>query len=123
MLRFDLAYRGDVLLMRCIDDVGLMSDLGPLYDMLRVNIARRQLHFCFAFSPNSFLYSQHLAVLVKCLERVRDVEGTLTILRPSADLMESLGWLDPGHSIRVIAHETELSNPMFVSTEPALVSA
>jgi len=108
-MRYDLAYRNDIVYVRVHDEINLTTDITPLYDIIREQIGRRETKFAVSFPDSSFFYSQHLAVLLKCLERVREAQGSLTVLRPSGELSDALLYIDPGHFVRRVHDTAELT--------------
>lgn len=107
-MHYEARYCGDFLHVIVPGSVGLTTDLGELYDLVREHIAHRQTRFALQFTPDSFLYSQHIAVLIKCVERIREAGGTLAVVRPSNDVAEMLTVVDPEGFVRRVGSLQDL---------------
>jgi hypothetical protein len=106
-MRISQHYRDTILMVTVHDTVTLTSDLSPLYELVRTHIAQRQTSFAFEFTPDSYFYSQHLAVILKCAERIHEAEGVLALVHPTRELAEALAVIDPESQIRLGIDDSE----------------
>jgi hypothetical protein len=107
----EVVQKGRYQLLRISEDVRLNSDISPVYGIVEQLVADGKLHIAFSFTPQSFLYTRHIAVLIKCLELVRDGHGSIAIVRPNEDIREVLSLIDQESMIlQVESEETLLSS-------------
>ncbi len=99
---YSLSCSSDILQVHVLSEVHLTTDLAPLYDLVRTHIACRQTEFEVDFPEGSFFYSHHLAVLLKCAERVQEAEGKFVLVNPGEELRDALAWIDPARLVKVV---------------------
>ncbi len=117
MLSQDM-HRNGTLLLRFTEDIGLTKDIQELYEVVRRAVDRGHSHFAIAFTPDTFLHSHHVAVVIKCIERIREAGGALSIIRPNNDIADMLSFVDPdGFTMRVQSEE-ELPPPRVPNPTP-----
>lgn len=100
-MRYTIRYHSSMLVVKVLDDVTLSVDLSPLYDLVRTHIAQRRTAFMFEFTPESYFYSRHLAIVLKCAERIREADGVLALANPGKELAEALAVIDPEGHVRL----------------------
>jgi hypothetical protein len=105
LMKYEKAQKGPYVVFRILEDINLNSDITPLTILVEQNLQMGKKHIAFTFGQNSFLYTRHIAVLVKCLEMLREESGSLAIVHPNRDIMDVLALIDPEHLI--VKAETE----------------
>jgi hypothetical protein len=109
-MRYDKAQRGQYVIIRILDDINLNSDIEPLTTVVERNILAGRKHLAFAFGDDSFLYTRHIAVLIKCLEMLREEGGSLAVVHPNRDIIDVLALIDPEQLIIKVEMEEELES-------------
>ncbi|MBD3315743.1 MAG: hypothetical protein GF344_08155 [Chitinivibrionales bacterium] len=90
-------------------DINLYSNISELQKMIEEALERGVRKFAVRFTPNSYLLSRSMAVLVKCIESVADRKGSFAILNPNEQIMDFLAVVDLEHKIRFYRDESELA--------------
>ena len=107
----DLATRksGGYTVAEVVDTVTLSSDISGLYEFVEHSLEQGTRYFAVRFTEESFLYTPHIAVLVKCLESVREAGGSLAVVKPNRDLKDVLFLIDQEGLIRKVDDEEMLA--------------
>jgi hypothetical protein len=90
-------------------DVNLYSDISELQEMVDQALADGVKHVAVRFTPNSYLLSRSMAVLVRCIEVVADEGGSFAILDPNEQILDFLAVVDQERKIRYYRDEQELA--------------
>ncbi|MBD3244225.1 MAG: hypothetical protein GF331_26775 [Chitinivibrionales bacterium] len=107
MLFEHIDYNG-TLLLRFTESISPTTSIQALHDTVRSALRGGRLHFAIVFTPDTFLYSHHVAVVIKCIERIRESGGTLTIVRPNNDIADMLSFVDPDGFTGRVQEEADL---------------
>jgi hypothetical protein len=105
---FESMQKGPYELIRILDDLNLNSDLSRLQSIVERNIAQGRSRIALSFTQNSFLYTHHIAVLIKCLELIKDAAGEMAVVQPNADILDVLSLIDPDGLIKRLASDEDL---------------
>jgi anti-anti-sigma regulatory factor len=101
---------GDYTVAEIVDTVTLSSDISGLYEFVERSLEQGARHIAVRFTEESFLYTPHIAVLVKCLESVREAGGSLAVVKPNRDVKDVLFLIDQERLIRMVDHEDMLAS-------------
>lgn len=93
------------------DTVTLNSDVSGLYEFVERSLEEGNRSIAVRFTEDSFLYTPHIAVLVKCLEAIREAGGSLAVVNPNRDVKDVLFLIDQEGLIRIVNGEQELAAP------------
>ncbi|MBD3314634.1 MAG: hypothetical protein GF344_02495 [Chitinivibrionales bacterium] len=72
------------------EDIDARSDISHLLLTIEEDIKRGVSCFAVEFSARSYLYSKTLAVLVRCMNTVRDAGGRLAVVSENKKLLEAI---------------------------------
>ena len=109
-MKFETFQKGRRLVVRILEDINLNTELTGLITMVERSIALGNKDIAFSFGDGSFLYTRHIATLVKCFEMLRDKGGTLAIIHPNRDIIDILALIDPEQMILKADSEAELDS-------------
>ena len=98
------------LVFRIQEDVGLHSDLSELKQQIDHKLSTGTQHIVIAFTPNSYLYTRSIAVLISCLESIKDHNGSLAIMEANNDILDILSIIDFDKMIKIVKSESELGD-------------
>jgi len=107
-MNFKTDIRGDFLVISAVGDINLNSDVSKLYLLVESGLAQGKKDIALSFTAESFLYTRHIAVLVRALELIKDRGGSLTIINPNKDIADVLFLIDPDSLIRQAESEEAL---------------
>lgn len=114
-MNIDIYKKGSYLVFRIRDDIGLSTDLIELRKMIERELAGGARYVALAFSPDSYLYTRSIAVLIACSEMIKDTGGHLAIVDANKDILDILSVIDFDKMIRIFSTEEELA---LASTAP-----
>jgi anti-anti-sigma factor len=89
-MRIDATSANGYRVLAIAEDLGLNSDLAQLRAAIDECLAKGLVRIALRFTPNSFLSTRAIAVLVQCVERVNDHAGRLAVLQPNGDIKHCL---------------------------------
>jgi hypothetical protein len=90
----DVYKKGNYQVLRIKDDVGLNTDLGELKSAIETQLSQGVSNIALAFTPQSYLYTKSIAVLISCSELIKDAGGHLAILEANRDILDILSVID-----------------------------
>jgi hypothetical protein len=108
IMKSETLQKGRCVIVRILEDVNLNTDLNSLLTVVERSIVAGNKHIAFSFGEGSFLYTRHIATLVKCFEKLRDSGGTLAVIHPNRDIIDILALIDPEQMIIKADSEEEL---------------
>lgn len=109
-MRIEESSRHGYRVIRVTEDIVLTSDVGELREHLEKALQKGEKRVALGFTPNSYLYTEAIAVLVQCFELIQDAGGKLAIINPNEDILDVLriaGFLD---LVAVVKTEDELAS-------------
>lgn len=104
------SHRGHYHVLTLNDAICLSTDISFLAEAVEHEIAAGHHAIAFEFTVDSFLYSHHIAVLVRCIELVREQQGTLCAINPNKDIKEVLQYLDLEKTFKIVNSADELES-------------
>ena len=110
IMKFETIQKGRCVIVRVLEDINLNTDLNSLITVVERGIASGNKDIAFSFGEGSFLYTRHIATLVKCFEILRDKGGTLAVIHPNRDIIDILALIDPEQMIVKADSEEELES-------------
>lgn len=102
--------RGRYQLFRVKEDLTVSSDISPLLALVKQKLNEGRIHIALWFTSQSFLYSKNIAVLVQCVEMIKDRHGELAVVKPNEDVMCALRLIGFDTMARICTSEDELDN-------------
>ncbi|HMD69207.1 MAG TPA: STAS domain-containing protein [Chitinivibrionales bacterium] len=100
--------KGDYTVFRFREDVVLNSDLADLKKRIERHLAEGATNIAIAFTRSSYLYTRSIAMLIACLEMIKDAGGHLAIVEANNDILDILTVIDFDRMIRIVGSEEEL---------------
>lgn len=100
--------RGSYRVIVIVDRLGITADLSPLRTRVQEAIAEGHKSVAIALTPDSFLSSRSLSVLLMSSDHVRDAGGEFVIIAPGADLRRFMAVTELGTYARICDSEDEL---------------
>lgn len=79
------------------EDIGLFSDLKDVKELVKKCLQQNEIHFAFSFSEKSYLSSDCIAIIVVCMEMIREKGGELSIITPNEDNKDIVSILNTLH--------------------------
>ena len=106
MMKLQTTHRGSFLAIRLLGEVTLNTETGPLVQAVEQALAAGRTSVAITFGENSFLYTRHIASLIRCLELIREQDGSLAVINPNQDIRDVLALIDPeGMIVRADSEE------------------
>ncbi|MBD3420369.1 MAG: STAS domain-containing protein [Chitinivibrionales bacterium] len=118
-MKLNLYTVGTYQIIKIEEDLNIIADLHELYYIVEGYVNRDLTNIAVSFANANYVYSGALAVLLKCLKKIKAKKGDLCIIEPSPDIRNifiSLGLdrLIPLHTsedvLLTIDHDTYLLN-------------
>jgi hypothetical protein len=117
-MKIDIYQKASYLVLRLKEDVGLNSDLGELKSCIEQQLSKGATYIAIAFTPQSYLYTKSIAVLISCSEIIKDAGGHLAIIEANGDILDILSVIDFDKMISLFKTEEELlTNPTPLSAQ------
>jgi len=110
-MRIDIYQKNIYHIFRIQEDVGLHSDLSELKQQIDRKLLEGARHIVVSFTKNSYLYTRSIAVLIACLESIKDHDGSLAIMEANKDIFDILSVIDFDKMIKIVKSESELGVP------------
>jgi anti-anti-sigma factor len=108
-MKIDSAKRGDYLVFTIEKDLNLHSDISPLREAVQKSISVGERTIALRFSPESYFSSQSVAILISCIEQVKESGGKIALLNPNHNLRHLLTIIDIDSSILTFDSEESLA--------------
>ncbi len=108
-MEIDVHQTGEYRVFRILEDVGLNSELSFLKSRIEKNLADGAKNVAIAFTPESYLYTKSIAVLIACSEMIKDAGGHLAIIEANKDILDILSVIDFDKMIRIVDKESDLA--------------
>lgn len=93
----ETSWKDDYCVVRVRDNVTLHSDLSRLKEIIAEKTDQGTTHIALRFTDSSYFYTKQIATLVFCLEKIREVNGTLALIAPNEnilDVLKTVGFMD-----------------------------
>jgi anti-anti-sigma factor len=105
---FDTHRRGKCLLISFNKDIDARSDISELLPTVREALRDNTTRFAIEFTPNSYLYSKTIAVLVRCMNTVHEEGGDVFVISSNPKLIEALNMFHLDRLLTVCSSVEEL---------------
>jgi ABC-type transporter Mla MlaB component len=93
---------------RAGEDLGLRSSISELEGMVREALNAGERDIAVSFTANSRLYSNTIAVLVRCISHAEEKSVKLTMVVPNENIMSSIVLVGLSGLVTVVHSEDEL---------------
>ena len=91
------------------EDLTLNSDGAELRGLVAGLVEKGKTRVAISFTQNTFLCSRAIAVVVQCVESLRNIGGTLALIDPSGEIAASLRLVGILPLLKVVASSDDLS--------------
>jgi hypothetical protein len=109
--------KGKYQLLRIVDDVGLNTDLSELKSAIEDQLSHGETMIAVAFTPQSYLYTKSIAVLISCSEIIKEAGGHLAIVEANRDILDIFSVIDFDKMIKICKNEEDLQENPAPSTQ------
>lgn len=96
------------VVFRIREDLGLRSSIAGLEDTVRATIEGGATNVAVSFTPNSHLYSNTIAVLIRCISYAEEKGLKLTLVVPNESIMGSVNLVGLSGLVNTCASESDL---------------
>jgi anti-anti-sigma factor len=111
-IRVDSSKRGSYTLFSIEQDLNLYSDISHLRELVQKSISIGEHTIALRFSQDSYFSSQTVAMLVNCIEMVKECSGKIALVNPNHNLRYLLTIIDLDSAIQVFDSESNLIAPV-----------
>ena len=100
--------KGIYQIVKVRDELSVISDLSELRFLIEGYLSQGITHIGVSFSDSSYLYSGAIAVLIDCFKKIKDSNGTLSIIEPNPEILGILKYLNITKLIPICTSEDTL---------------
>jgi anti-anti-sigma factor len=100
--------RGSYHLLQINDDLNLYSNVSILKDLVQKSIAAGEKNIALRFSSDSYFSSQTVAVLVYCIEVIKECGGQIAFIAPNHNLLHLMAVIDIDSFIQIAQSEADI---------------
>jgi len=93
---------------RIAEDLGLRSTISELEQLVCSALDDGCQHIAVSFTPGSHLYSNTIAILIRCISRAEEKSVRLTIVVPNESIMSSVMLVGLNSLVDIVRSEDEL---------------
>jgi len=110
-MAIESAVKNGYRIFRTGEDLGLRSNISALEGLVKDSLGAGERHIAVSFTADSRLYSNTIAVLVRCISHAEEKSVKLTMVIPNENIMSSLVLVGLSTLVSVVRSEDELKGP------------
>lgn len=100
--------KGQFCLLRVCEDLKINMDLSDLEILVHEKINHGERNIAVAFTEASCLYTRSIALLIRCMQFVRDSGGRFAIVEPNEWMLDTLDLINVDGFIDIFFSEAEI---------------
>jgi anti-anti-sigma regulatory factor len=104
----DSLERNGYRVFRIAEDLGLRSTISELEQLVLSAMDENQNRIAVSFTPGSHLYSNTIAILIRCISRAEEKGIKLTLVVPNESIMSSVMLVGLNSLVHIVRSEDEL---------------
>jgi anti-anti-sigma regulatory factor len=100
--------RNGFSVFRIAEDLGLRSTISELEQLIITAMNNGGKHVAVSFTPNSHLYSNTIAILIRCISHAEEKGVRLTLVVPNESIMSSVMLVGLNSLVNIVRSEESL---------------
>lgn len=104
----EVTYRDPYVIFRVKEALDTNSNLSELHNLIKEYLKKDDKHFAVGFSENSFFYSKTIAIIILCVELVKNSGGSFSIIEVTHEIADVVAAIDSDGFISTFQTEEEL---------------
>lgn len=96
-MKIESTYRRGYQILKIDENLTLSSDITDLRTIVEDYVQKGPINIALEFTKDSYLYTKSIAVLVQCLETIKEHGGGMAVIAPNRDIvdvLETIGFIN-----------------------------